>query len=344
MSGLHPHWHAAEEEMEIPVHTSEETVSAAARPGFASRRPAAIVGILMVLGIGASMFSLKSLPGQITPRVTIHITETGFDPKLAEASPGAEIEWINDDQIPHIIKSDDFCFEGACLETSVIYPDENYLFAMPLDMEKKSYDYYSESRGTSTGGILIGDPIPLDPSDEDFLNTDFLSQTELDIDTTIEDLPPLEEDVIPEVDPVVEEVIVPVAAEPDNTETATGVLTMTPEETTVIEEVPEEVIEEVVVPEVEEQDSVAVEVPLPELPAAPLAASGIPRNPYSIASGRSHPFDASGAPVGGSDDGFHGGAPHPLTQPETGARTIGLTIVASIALLFWITRKSFLRQ
>lgn len=348
MTHLHPDWHQTEGEMEIPVHGVAEHADEAPQPQFASRRPAAIVGIALVLGAGVSFFGLTNLRGQVTETPAIHITTEGFDPEILEIEAGTQIQIINDDSIPHLLKSTELCTLEECFETNIIYPTETIIYTVPVDILDGTYDYLSESRETVTGSILIGMgtiPGEIFPTDEELMGDSFLEATELENDA--EEFPaPLENesDFIAEEDFAAEVTVTETGSLETETgseviglETDTQVLVpepiTEPEPIVEPEPVPEVVEEEPVVPAEEIHTSVPVENT--EVVAAnPL----IPTNPYSIEGGREFPFDETGAPVGGNDTVYHSGAP---LQPETGAGTIAISLIASIALLFWLTRNSF---
>ena len=80
-------------------------------------------------------------------------------------------------------------------------------------------------------------------------------------------------------------------------------------------------------------------------PGANLAGNElhIPINPYTIGSNRHSPFDETGNPA----DTLHAGAPkkskHPSENTKSGP-ALWVTVLMSLATLFWMTRKQLRRS
>lgn len=173
MSNIDPVWQSEDDE---PV---EVTVKDASAPQYnertgvqISRRPAAIVGMLIVIGIGFSFFhGVENLTGQLASeglQQTIRITANGFEPANPEVEHGQTITFVNDQDVPHIIESETLCSDtGFCLMTSTLFNGDSDNFTITQDIQPGSYEYFS-----SIDASLVGQIIVVTQAFDDFINID----------------------------------------------------------------------------------------------------------------------------------------------------------------------------
>lgn len=165
MTMIHPHWQATEDDdsvVAVPVdsvNTAEAPAAVMGKPmtvRTASRKPAAIVGILLVLGMGyAAMGGDFSLPGQVAAStVTVTLTKDGPVPESLSVQPGMTVEWKNDDTIPHVLSFDTLSSGGKPLETSPIFPGSTSTMLVPATAKAGTYGYLSKTSDLS-GEIVI---------------------------------------------------------------------------------------------------------------------------------------------------------------------------------------------
>ena len=169
MANLHPHWQVTEEQ--APA-ASVETVQApnAQAAATVSRRPAAIVGILLVFGIGYALFQgVGGLLGQVSGEETVlvRITENGLDPAIARVKPGQKIVWHNEDTIPHILYSDVYMVaEDEPWQTSPIFAGANEELTIPSDATGAEYAYGSRTKAAYQGTIIVEGAVSSSSSSE----------------------------------------------------------------------------------------------------------------------------------------------------------------------------------
>ncbi|TSC58982.1 MAG: hypothetical protein Greene041619_163 [Candidatus Peregrinibacteria bacterium Greene0416_19] len=164
MSTLHPHWHALPEPDGVPpsagVRRTAERVPVRP-PGF-SRRPAAVAGILVTLGIGYVFFSgMRGLTGQVAADagaspVRIAITSSGVNPRQATVRPGQSIIWTNTQSLPHILQATDLKdSSGNALYTRAIFPGSEEQFTVSPSQPAGTYSYASITAQDVTGEIVV---------------------------------------------------------------------------------------------------------------------------------------------------------------------------------------------
>ncbi len=162
MTTMHPHWQQTEDEQ--PVSVSVDSLSQApltkaeVKVRTASRKPAAIVGIFLVLGLGyAALGNPFTLPGQITvSTVPVILSSTGPSPASLEVAAGTTIEWKNEDTIPHVLTFEGMTFQGKQLETAPIFPGSSLTMLIPVSTAAGTYTYNSKTSELS-GEIMVLD-------------------------------------------------------------------------------------------------------------------------------------------------------------------------------------------
>lgn len=156
MTPMHPQWQSTEDEQIVPVRAKTDD----RRPVRVSRAPAAIVGILLMVGAVAYSFGgLGDLIGQLTdptPDVTVHLKQDGPDPTPATIKPGQTIRWVNDDQIPHVLTSTTLpTSDGKPFSTPSIFPNDDAFYTAPAGAPEGTYDYISQTSPDFSGQIVI---------------------------------------------------------------------------------------------------------------------------------------------------------------------------------------------
>lgn len=163
MRDVHPHWHTTQDDAPVaesaPVQPQViDTVMPANAVVSVSRKPAAIVGILVVAAIGYSLFQgFGGLLGQVADdTVRVRITAEGFDPKIVTARPGQTIVWRNEDSIPHIVFSDTLMMDqDKPLQTSPIFKDGDAEYVLPLDTAPGDFKVASRTKSDFTSTITV---------------------------------------------------------------------------------------------------------------------------------------------------------------------------------------------
>jgi len=156
MTPLHPHWQSTEGEEDVPVRAR----TTGATPVSVSRAPAAIVGILLMLGVVAFSFGgVRAIVGQLanpTPDVTIRLTQDGPDPTPATVKQGQVIRFLNEDQIPHVLTSDTLpTSDGDDFVTTGMFAGSDFFYTVPAGAPDGTHDYISETNPEFSGKIII---------------------------------------------------------------------------------------------------------------------------------------------------------------------------------------------
>ncbi len=156
---IHPDWQSTDTDgEEVPVHNANET--APTEMHTISRRPAAIAGILLVVGF-AYMFihGVDTLTGQLAEPdpITVLLTSDGIDPLEISVPAGREVLWTNQQAIPQYLISDTLCSPSAdeCMSTSTMFEGDEIGYTIPADVPPGSYDYFSPTDPSLTGTIIV---------------------------------------------------------------------------------------------------------------------------------------------------------------------------------------------
>lgn len=138
-------------------HTTESSTTE--RSTVISRRPAAIVGMVIVLTIGFTFFKgVDNLTGQLaTPSgPSIIISDSGVLPKILQVEHGQTIRFINNSDTSHQIASNTLCSDtGFCLQTNLLERGQSDVFSITPDMQSGTYEYTSLVSGDIRGSIQI---------------------------------------------------------------------------------------------------------------------------------------------------------------------------------------------
>ncbi|MFA7681965.1 MAG: hypothetical protein WCX61_02960 [Candidatus Peribacteraceae bacterium] len=169
MPNLHPHWQPTDDENEIPVRAASSARAVNVNAATVSRKPAAIVGMMIVIALGTVLFqgaTSLSLRGSIRDDVvTVRITSVGLDPQDITVNVGTTIRWVNDQPVPHIIVADTLCdADDNCLVTPTIFSGEEVEFTITADIPAGTYPYSSATTASIQGTITVGTPSAVFPT------------------------------------------------------------------------------------------------------------------------------------------------------------------------------------
>lgn len=162
---LHPSWQnePGAEPVPVRIRPSQEEQP---RRVTVSRRPAAVAGILVVLGVMASVYGTHDLfPGQavgttpVTTGITVRITETGFEPAKVSVRPGDTVTWINQSTIPHILTSESVETVDGPLDTSPIFPESSVAVTIAKTAKTGTFTYISQT-SVLTGQLEVNTATP----------------------------------------------------------------------------------------------------------------------------------------------------------------------------------------
>ncbi len=157
MQDIHPHWRATDEEVPVTIRETPAALQQLTQQKSISRRPAAIVGITLVVGAGFLFFrDSDALQGQVVEPSMISITIDGFDPPSISVSQGETITFTNDSPIPQVIESTTLCsLAGYCLYTDTLFPGESENFTITQEFIPGSYPYLASGIPDLAGEIVI---------------------------------------------------------------------------------------------------------------------------------------------------------------------------------------------
>ncbi len=159
---MHPHWQSDEE---VPVRVVER-VNAPPNPEVGqmlliSRRPAAIIGIVLVLGLGFFFFhGVDALRGQLgneeSEERIIRIGTGGPLPRRLEVEHGQTITWVNDLETPVSFASQTLCSDtGFCLQSGILLPGDEMHFTITPDIRSGPYAYASADAPELRGEVIV---------------------------------------------------------------------------------------------------------------------------------------------------------------------------------------------
>ncbi|MBU0458669.1 hypothetical protein KJ652_03390 [Patescibacteria group bacterium] len=171
MNAIHPNWRETDnDEQPVPIRSAntdtenkDETIEMNMR---VSRSPAAVFGILLVASLGlTTVNNFSGLKGQIAGgSPLIHITSSGISPANITVALGDTIHWINEQDIPHILRSEDLCnTEGECLFTHTIFPGEQGEYTIPMGLSPGTYAYSSVTENSISGEIVVSTQVAVNP-------------------------------------------------------------------------------------------------------------------------------------------------------------------------------------
>lgn len=166
MSDIHDSWQTIDEQP-VPVRAASTPAEKTGAPHettehtpvpAASRRPAAVIGVVLVLSIGFALVQgLSGIVGQVAQNPnTIVLEEGGVEPSTITLKAGDTITWSNEDSIPHVISFETLLDEDDMpLETEALFPQSSIDTVIPISTTPGTYTYISKTAVHITGEIVI---------------------------------------------------------------------------------------------------------------------------------------------------------------------------------------------
>ncbi len=151
--------------MRISVTQADESV-VAPQTATVSRRPAAMAGIMLVVGLGLSFYGSSTMfTGQSVPLEKetaqhssianeVRITNDSFEPSTITVAPGDTITWNNNSDIPHILTSDTLETIDGLMATSPIFTGSTLSITIKHNAKPGTYTYISQTSALS-GAIVV---------------------------------------------------------------------------------------------------------------------------------------------------------------------------------------------
>ncbi|MBI1934678.1 cupredoxin domain-containing protein [Candidatus Peregrinibacteria bacterium] len=152
---IHPNWQSTDASPSPPPKKEAVHIRIGHAPD--SRRPAAILGVSLVLLLGLLLVqNAHSLAGQLTEASSIiRITAMGLEPASITVPSGATITWKNMDTKPHILSSDTLVTTDGLLYSTAIFPEEEFRATLADQSSKGEYPYVSLTDPTVSGTVHI---------------------------------------------------------------------------------------------------------------------------------------------------------------------------------------------
>jgi len=179
MRDIDPHWSTGSEDFSASISSNarakeKEIPLRSLIP--ASRRPAAITGILIVFAAGFFVTQgLSGLLGQtntntpLSPNsavnssassesaVIITITPAGIEPHSINVKAGDTVTWMNNQEMPHILTSETLLdAEGKPLNSPALFSGMSYAFTLGSSLPDGKYSYISQTSPNVSGELIIG--------------------------------------------------------------------------------------------------------------------------------------------------------------------------------------------
>ncbi len=167
MRDIDPHWQSTEPTVIGGAVSAKVPAKVPHRP--ASRRPAALVGILLVVLIGiAAYVQMTPLTGEVqsitgnesssapADAVTVEITDAGVVPRKVALRAGQTLYWTNKTTLPHIFESEDLKGQdGQSLYSPAIFPGSTQSFTVSESQTPGTYTYASVTANDVSGEVEI---------------------------------------------------------------------------------------------------------------------------------------------------------------------------------------------
>lgn len=325
---LDPQWQSDPTDRPVRVTVRESAAPAAAQKTI-SRRPAAVAGVLVVMGMVLSVYGGADLfPAQTgttlvdTKKNVIVITDAGFNPSTLTVSQGDTITWENKAAIPHILSSDTLATTDGLLTTPVIFTGSTLSVTLTKDAKVGPHAYISMT-STLSGSIIVKAAVAEKSSVSSAKKSDAVSS--LSSSAGISSTAPIA--VVPSSSSSVAAVVA------TSVSSAQPILPPAPMGT----QAP---------PSPLPGQMIGSGPQVPVIPTTPVGA--IPRNPYAQQN--------VAAPVVGSQalSSLHAGAPlkssrpavtkhKPTSQPGSGPAETGILVAISLVALLIVSRKALSR-
>ena len=165
MSTIHPSWESTDGGQGSRPSRPAARPAAPARTAHVpiavsrgSPRPAAVVGILLAIGVGFGISqNLWLFTGQLgAPReVSVTITKSGFRPVNSSAVPGQTIRWTNTDSVEHVIGSEKIQTQSGAFAPLILAPGAEGSITLSQDIPAGTYVYTAQDKSQFQGVIRV---------------------------------------------------------------------------------------------------------------------------------------------------------------------------------------------
>jgi plastocyanin len=103
--------------------------------------------LLLVMAISESRGVLAASPEANLPGVEVSIDNFSFAPPVVTVKPGTQITWINRDDIPHTVVSNENVFKSKALDT-----DDKFSFTLS---KPGTYSYFCSLHPRMTAKVVV---------------------------------------------------------------------------------------------------------------------------------------------------------------------------------------------
>lgn len=102
---------------------------------------------LMAMAIGLALHQPSATGEESKPAAEVKIDNFSFGPESLTVPLNSTVTWVNKDDVPHVIASNDGLFKSKALDTDDKY---SYTFAKP-----GTYSYYCSIHPKMVGKIVV---------------------------------------------------------------------------------------------------------------------------------------------------------------------------------------------
>ena len=108
-----------------------------------------IAAVALVLTVGTrTLLGVRAQRGAGAPSgATVKIDNFSFGPETITVSAGTTVTWTNDDDVPHVVASDDKTFQSKALDTGDRF---SHTFTKP-----GVYNYFCEVHPRMTAKVIV---------------------------------------------------------------------------------------------------------------------------------------------------------------------------------------------
>lgn len=106
-----------------------------------------IAAVLVVCGVITNVPLMFGATADETPQNQVKIDNFAFTPATITVSTGTQVKWVNHDDIPHNVVSDDKSFKSKALDT-----DEEFSFTFT---KPGTYTYFCSIHPKMTGKVVV---------------------------------------------------------------------------------------------------------------------------------------------------------------------------------------------
>src|SRR5215471_16147075 len=106
-----------------------------------------IAAVLVVCAVITNVPRMSAATADETPQNQVKIDNFAFTPATITVSTGTQVKWVNHDDIPHNVVSDDKSFKSKALDT-----DEEFTFTFT---KPGTYTYFCSIHPKMTGKVVV---------------------------------------------------------------------------------------------------------------------------------------------------------------------------------------------